>query len=128
MAESGIVIADQFQNSSKDKEMVLDIVLSQIDAWNEGNFEELLNYYSETIQVLDLSTNKTIFASKAEIISHIKPDFENNKVDQINVISKVESNPYVVLVEEKQLPAGPKKTMFIYLVQNNKIQKMWIAS
>lgn len=108
--------------------MVLDIVLSQIDAWNEGNFEELLNYYSETIQVLDLSTNKTIFASKAEIISHIKPDFENNKVDQINVISKVESNPYVVLVEEKQLPAGPKKTMFIYLVQNNKIQKMWIAS
>jgi len=108
--------------------MVLGIVLSQIDAWNEGNFEELLNYYSETIQVFDLSTNKIIFSSKAEIISHIKPDFENNKVDRINVISKVESDPYVALVEEKQLPTGPKQIMFIYLVQNNQIQKMWIAS
>lgn len=108
--------------------MVLDLVLSQIKAWNEGNFVELLNYYSETIQVLDLSTNKIIFASKAEITAHIKPDFENNKVDRINVISKVESNPYVVLVEEKHLPTGPKLVMFIYLVQNNKIQKMWIAS
>lgn len=107
--------------------MVLDIVLAQIEAWNEGNFEELLNYYSETIQVLDLATNKIIFASKAEIISHIKPDFENNKVDRINVISKIESNPYVVLVEEKQFPAGPKTTMFIYLIENKKIQKMWIA-
>lgn len=107
--------------------MVLELVLSQIQAWNDGNLNKLMSYYSDTIEVYKQPSNEVVLKSKDQILAHIKADFEAKKVQKVNVISKTEMPPYVVLVEEKQTPNGPKKALVTYLVENNKIQKMWIG-
>lgn len=106
--------------------MILEIVLSQIHAWNNGDLTKLMTFYSDKIEVYKQPENTLVFGSKSDVINHIKSDFENGTVHKVRIVSKEEVPPKVILVEEKIIDNSPKRAQVTYLVENGKIQKMWI--
>ncbi|PWU17383.1 MAG: hypothetical protein C5B49_09010 [Bdellovibrio sp.] len=107
--------------------MLMEIVLSQVQAWNSGNLDRLLPHYADTVQVYAMPDNTVIFDGKEKLKAHLKPEFDNGKVVQVKVLEKLEYPPYVVLVEEKSAPEGTRRAVVTYLIEDGKITKMWIA-
>jgi hypothetical protein len=106
--------------------MLLELILSQIYAWNRGDLKEFLSYYHEDVKVYSKPADDLVFASKAAILPHIHPDFEAGTVERVKVIDQIESAPYVLLLEEKTSGKGSRRAIVTYLVEGNKIKCMWI--
>ena len=106
--------------------MLLEIALSQILAWNAKDLNKLLTYYGDDIKVYLVPDEEPKFDCKAMLEGFIKKSFADGSTVPVRVLEKEESPPKVKLLEEKVYPDHVARAWVTYLIENGKIQKMWI--
>lgn len=106
--------------------MLLELILAQLQAWNNGNLDLMMSYYHDDVKVYAFPAKDPFLDSKATIITHIKADFESGNVEQIKVIDQLEEAPFVLTIEEKSSPEhGTRRGVFTYLIEENKVKALW---
>lgn len=106
-----------------------EIVLKQIEEYNNQDIEKCLAYCDDQIEVLLLPNNETLFKGKDILRNHLKSSFGTDDFERVEVQNVIALGDYVTTIEKKVKKSnGESRTLLItYYVNNSQIKTMWAA-
>ena len=104
----------------------MQIVLDQMEAYNRGDVEGCLGYWTDDLKVLLMPEEEVILSNKQEGREFLEREFAKGLKTASRVVKREVDGPYVFLVHEESGPDGPNHQMrFAYLIEEGLISKMW---
>ncbi|MDP7320958.1 MAG: hypothetical protein QF441_10140 [Bacteriovoracaceae bacterium] len=106
-----------------------EIVLKQIEEYNNQDIEKCLGYCDDQIEVLLLPEGETLFKGKEILKGHLEKSFGTEDFEEVEVLEVIALGSYVTTIEKKtKRTTGESRSLLItYLVTDSKIQTMWAA-
>ncbi|PIP95690.1 MAG: hypothetical protein COW00_13525 [Bdellovibrio sp. CG12_big_fil_rev_8_21_14_0_65_39_13] len=106
-----------------------EIVLKQIEEYNNQDIEKCLSYCDDEIEVLLLPNNESLFKGKDILRSHLKSSFGTEEFESVEVLEVIFLGDYVTTVEKKtKKSTGETRSLLItYFVKDALIKTMWAA-
>lgn len=106
-----------------------EIVLKQIEEYNNQDIEKCLGYCDDQIEVLLLPDNESLFKGKDVLRSHLQKSFGTEDFEEVEVSEVIALGDFVTTIEKKiKKSTGESRSLLItYFVENSKIKKMWAA-
>ena len=108
---------------------VKEIVLKQIEEYNNQDIEKCLAYCDDQIEVLLLPNNEPLFRGKDILRGHLKSSFGTEDFEEVEVLEVITLGDYVTTVERKtkKSTAENRSLLITYLVEDSLIKTMWAA-
>ncbi|MCP3930855.1 MAG: hypothetical protein GY909_17420 [Oligoflexia bacterium] len=106
-----------------------EIVLKQIEEYNNQDIDKCLGYCDDEIEVLLLPNNESLFKGKNILQGHLESSFGTELFEEVEVLEAIALGDYVTTIERKtKISTGEKRTLLIiYLVKGSLIKTMWAA-
>lgn len=103
------------------------VVLDHIVKFNNCDIEGCLRFVANDIEVTLLNENKVLFREVESLREHLKSSFEDEDYETVEVLKLIEMGNYITTLEEKtsQSTKSKRRLTVVYLVENDKISKMW---
>ena len=104
-----------------------EIVLKQIEAFNNCQLKECLSYVSDDIQVTSIPSGDVLFSGKPILREHLEKSFADENFEQVEVLEIIEMGNLVVTKEKKvaRKTKDSRLLLITYFVENDQIGKMW---
>ena len=106
-----------------------EVVLKQIEEYNNQDIEKCLGYCDDQIEVLLLPDNESLFKGKDILRNHLKASFGTEEFEKVEVLEVISLGDFVTTVEKKTKEStGETRSLLItYLVNDSLIKTMWAA-
>lgn len=106
-----------------------EIVLNQINEYNNQDIEKCLSYCDNEIEVLLLPDSESLFKGKNILREHLSTSFGADEFEAVEVVEAIALGSYVTTVEKKtKKSTGESRSLLItYFVENSVIKTMWAA-
>jgi hypothetical protein len=106
-----------------------EVVLKQIEEYNNQDIEKCLAYCDEQIEVLLLPSNEELIKGKDVLRMHLTSSVGTDEFEFAEVLEVITLGNFVTTVEKKtKKSSGESRSLLItYLVENSLIKTMWAA-
>jgi hypothetical protein len=106
-----------------------EVVLKQIEEYNNQNIEKCLNCCSPDIEVFLLPNNESLFKGRSILESHLKESFGTDEFEKVDVLEIISLGDYITTIEKKtKVGSGETRTLlFTYYVESSVIKTIWAA-
>ncbi|MCB9093425.1 MAG: hypothetical protein H6621_00020 [Halobacteriovoraceae bacterium] len=122
-----IAKANRCAELMKGENMSLEIVLTQLEAYNRKNLDENFKYFADDLKVYLLPEGKVLFNNKTEARAHTERGIESGEFATSEVLGQMQSGSFVTLHEQKIKEGVPRTAIITYFVEDGLIKQMWIA-
>lgn len=104
-----------------------EVVLKQIEEYNNQDIEKCLGYCDDQIEVILLPEGETLFKGKDILRNHLKASFGTDEFEEVEVSEVISLGDYVTTIEKKiKKSTGESRVLMItYYIQNSLIKTMW---
>jgi hypothetical protein len=107
----------------------MNIVETQIEAYNNQDIETFLNCYSDEIKVFMLDSNQILTDGKAQLSTTMKQAFSTNVNSKSEILTQIQQGDLIVNHERisNHITGKMVKTISIYQVKDEKITQLWFG-
>ena len=115
------------------KDTALEIVLKQIEAYNNKDIDGLLSFYSDSLEVIFLPENEVAMSGKKSLGDHLRNDFPKHSSLNVEVLETSQEtldddSIFLTVKEKKTTDKGVCHLLALYNVKGNKIRRVWISA
>ena len=106
-----------------------EVVLTQIQQYNNEDIENCLKYCCDEIEVFLLPDCESLLKGKEVLKSHLQKSFGTGEFEAVEVIEAIELGNYVTTIEKKiKRSTKEERTLLItYQLEAGLIMNMWAA-